>query len=338
VSHFYRAYGLFISSDVAIPGLNDSKAEEVLPDLAFEANSEPSWVIEARRLPSHCFHKQLAEPATQDPDLIVTALGEEENFFELEYSDGVRLVVDKAARRMWGQWTPPLTVEDFSTYFLGPVMGFVLRRRGVTALHASSINVGGHAVVLSGEAHAGKSTTAAALALRGSSVLCEDISAVNENGESFWVESGYPRICLWPDSVKKLMGAEGALPRLTPTWEKCYLALDGGRARFESKKLPLGAVYLFGPRADQNAPRIEELTSRDALLELVQNTYMNWILERKQRAAEFDVLARIVANTPVRRVVAHRDAAKISNLCELLLSDAEQLVAEKMMARDSSGR
>jgi hypothetical protein len=336
VSYSYCAYGLFISSDIAIPGLYPLNDGEIRTDLSFEAGPEPKWASDAFRLPSRFFHKELVETATHDPDLIVTALGEGD-FFELQYSDGVRIVLDRAAGRMWGQWSPPLTVEDFATYFLGPVMGFVLRRRGLTALHASSVSVGGHAVVFSGEAHAGKSTTAAALALRGVSVLCEDISAVNEKGGSFWVESGYPRICLWPDSVRKLLGAENALPRLTPTWEKCYLALDDVQARFEPQKRPLGAVYLFSPRADhEDAPRIEELAPREALLELVRNTYMNWILDRKQRAAEFDVLARIVANTPVRRVVAHSDAAKIGNLCELLISDAEQLVAEKIVAGDNT--
>jgi len=89
--------------------------------------------------------------------------------------------------------------------------------------------------------------------------------------------------------VEKLLGDKEALPNLTPTWDKRYLALDGGRARFAEKKLPLGAVYLLGERAmDERAPRIENISPREALLELVQNTYMNALLTKEQRAAELN--------------------------------------------------
>jgi hypothetical protein len=338
VSHSYRAYGLSIESQIAIPGLEPQPTHEPAPDLCLEVGPEPTWVSEALKLASRCFHKHTAEPATHDPGVIVTALGETE-FFELKYSDGARFVVNGATSRMWGEWIAPLTVEDFATFFLGPVMGFVLRRRGLTALHASSLCIGGHAVALSGEAHAGKSTTAAALALRGVPVLCEDVSALYEKNGRVWVESGYPRVCLWPDSVQKLLGQPDALPRLTPTWEKCYLALDGKRARFEPEHRPLGIVYLIGARSDEErAPRIEEMSPREALLGLVQNTYMNWILDRAHRAEEFDVLTRMMAYVPVRRVVPHSDAARIGKLCELLLADAEQQLEEKMTARNTATR
>jgi hypothetical protein len=270
--------------------------------------------------------------------VVVTALGEME-FFELKYSDGARFVVNGATSRMWGEWTAPLTVEDFATFFLGPAMGFVLRRRGLTALHASSLCIGGQAIALSGEAHAGKSTTAAALALRGVPVLCEDVSALYEKNGRVWVESGYPRVCLWPDSVQKLFGKADALPRLTPTWEKCYLALDGKLAKFEPEPRPLGAVYLLGARSEEkSAPRIEAMSPREALLGLVQNTYMNWILDRAHRAEEFDVLTRAMAHIPVRRVVAHCDPARIGRLCDLIVSDAERQIEERTAARKASLR
>jgi hypothetical protein len=287
---------------------------------------------------SRCFHKHAADHTEHDPGVVVTEMGEME-FFELRYSDGARFVVNGAASRMWGEWNAPLTVEDFATYFLGPVMGFVLRRRGLTALHASAVCIGGHAVALSGEAHAGKSTTAAGLALQGVPVLCEDISALNEKSGRVWVESGYPRVCLWPDAVQKLLGAPDALPWLTPTWGKCYLELDGKRAKFEREHRPLGAIYLFEARSAENsAPRIEEINPREALLGLVQNTYMNWILDRAHRAQEFDVLTRMMAYVPVRRVVPHSDPARIGKLCELLISDAEEQIAGKMIARNSAIR
>lgn len=262
-----------------------------------------------------------------DPSCVCTEYGDG-NCYELSYSDGARFVVDGTAERLWGTYQPPLTNEDLATYFLGPVMGFLLRRRHITCLHASSVELHGHAVAFSGGAGYGKSTTAAALALRAVPVLCEDISPLELTKSTSYVYPGYPRICLWPDAVAKLLGHPEALPKLTPTWEKRYLPLDGVHATFAAERMPLGIIYLFGERSsDSNAPRIEEMRPREALLELVQNTYMNWLLDRERRAEEFDELAMVVQQVPVRRIVAHSDGARIGTLCELILKDAAEILA-----------
>ena len=329
MNHSYRAYGLRIFSNTAIPGLLYDPLPAPNADVSLDIGAQPDWVGRVLLLPSFCYHHQPADPETGDPAFIVTALGEME-FFELTYTDGTRFVVDGAGSKVWGTWTPPLVLEDLVSYLLGPVMGFVLRRRGVTPLHASAVSVGGHAIVLSGAAQAGKSTTAAALALRGIRVLCEDVAPLKEDKDGFSVEPGYPRVCVWPDAVEKLLGQGDALPRLTPNWEKCFLALDGVRAKFEAERQPLGVVYLFAERSEQSdAPRVEKLSPREALLGLVQNTYMNWLLDRKQRAEEFDVLSRLVARVAVRRIVPHQDPARLGALCEVLLQDAGRLTVER---------
>lgn len=63
------------------------------------------------------------------------------------------------------------------------------------------------------------------------------------------------------------------------------------------------------------------------LLELVKNTYMNWLLDREQRAEEFNVLGNLVQQVPVRRLVPHSDPRKIPQLCELIESDSHRMLA-----------
>ena len=295
--------------------------------MTVQIGERPDWADGALRLPSECYHQLPAEPDTEDPSFQVNALGAME-FFELVYGDGTRFLIDGAGTKIWGTWKPPLVLEDLTTYLLGPVMGFLLRQRGITPLHASAVSVGGRAVTLSGAASAGKSTTAAALALRGVPVLCEDIAALKEDPRGFFVEPGYPRVCVWPDAVKKLLGQGETLPRLTPNWEKCFLALDGIRGKFESEPRPLSLIYVLAERSEEsNAPRVEKMSPQAALVELVQNTYMNWLLDRRQRASEFDLLSRLVKRVPVRRVVPHRDPSRLGELCELLLDDISRLSA-----------
>ena len=329
----YRAYGLTLGCDSPVSALQQEPAKLEGYDIAVSLGPESDWVREARRLPSHLEHpKPGVLEEEYDSPFSLTSFGDEQ-FFELTYGDDAIFFVDAAAERLWGSCLPPLTHEDLATYLLGPVMGFVLRRRSIMALHASAVCIGGQPVALCGESQAGKSTTSAALALRGIPVMCEDITPLVVADGKFQVEPGYPRVCLWPDAVEMLFGAGDALPRLTPSWEKSFLPLDGKLAKFEEQRRVLSAVYIFAPRvAEADAPRIETLSAREALLDLVQNTYMNWLLNREQRAAEFDALSKLVTQVPVRRIVPHLDPERIGALCDLIVADAERVSASSESA------
>jgi len=334
VSYRYRLYGLSLEAEESLPGLEDNSAAREESFVRLQLGAEPDWVRHARSLASRRVHHLDAKAENDDPAFVITSYGED-RFFGLAYTDGTQFITDGKGRDLWGAWTEPWTKEDFATYLLGPVMGFVLRRRGVTPLHASAVCVAGKAVVFCGDAQAGKSTTAAALGLRGVPVLCEDIAALRLADNRYWVEPGYPRVCLWPDSVAKLLGRGDALPLLTPNWEKRYLPLDGVLARFQRERCPVGAVYMLAERAaEEHATRVEKMTSKEALLELVQNTYMNWLPDREQRAREFEALTQLVAQVPVRRMVAHCDGRGMDDLCRVILADAESLPTGRWAASE----
>jgi hypothetical protein len=322
VSYFYCVYGLRIESSSTIAGLQALLTTPGTIDVCFEDGPEPDWARRLLALPGQVLTYRPEPSEAADPTFTLTQHGAAEGY-ELAYTDGTRFVVDSHAKRVWGTYQAPLTADDLASYFLGPVAGFLLRRRYVTCLHSSAVEIRGHAVCFCGEAGAGKSTTAAALGLRGLPVLAEDVVALAETGRNFQALPGYPRVCLWPQSVQMLLGSEDALPQWTPVWEKCYLPLDGRRASFVQEKLPVGMVYIFAPRREEaSAPRIEPLSRREALLELVRNTYMNWVIDREQRAVEFDTLCRLVQQVAVRRIVPHALPEKIADLCELIVKDA----------------
>ena len=322
MTYIYRAYGVGIVSTIRIAGLEPVIPVPTRHSLQFESGPEPEWARLATSLPGRTVSHRPEDEDTADPAFVLTE-HDGGNYYHLSYSDGARFVVDGAAQRMWGAAGPPLTPEDLSMYFLGPVMGFLLRHLRFTCLHASSVELHDRAIVFCGEAGFGKSTTAAALALRGAPVLCEDIVPLELVEGHYWVVPGYPRVCLWPDAVTKLVGDADALPRLSPTWEKRYLPLDGTRAKFEKDRKPLGMIYIFGERSSSDdAPRIEEMRPREALLRLVQNTYMNWLLDRGRRAEEFEELCKIVEQVPVRLVVAHTESRKLPTLCDRIFADA----------------
>jgi hypothetical protein len=251
-------------------------------------------------------------------------------YFVFFYSDGARFAIERQGREVWADWPENYTIEDACTYLMGPVIAFVLRLRGITCLHASAIAVDDRAIALFGLAGAGKSTTAAAFALTGFSVLSDDVVVLRDRADRFLVQPGYPRVNLWPDSVRTLFGSPDALPRITPTWDKRYLTLDQNGRRFQSQPLPLSAIYILGEReAELTVPVIEDLAGHEAFTTLVANTYVNYLLDGDMRAREFDVLGRVLAGVPIRRVRPTADPSKIFALCESIAADARQLVVHE---------
>lgn len=324
----YSVYGLTIGSESYLPGLlcssESSHPETLRVDIGFHP---PEWVSAGRGLPSTtCYQRPIQ--ANGDPSLNVVSYGDGE-FYELSYSDGTSFVIDRNATRTWGTYSSPLALEDLSVYLRGPILGFILRRRGTVALHASAVSIEGRAVVFCGCSASGKSTTAAALALKGFPVISDDIVPLQHQSGEFEVEPGCPQVCLWPDTVKQLLGASDALPQLTPTWEKCFLPLDGHshNAKFGREKQPLRLIYLLGSPEHTDAPRIESLPPNKALPHLIANTYMHRLLDRAQLAEEFEVLGWLVTKVPIRRIIPHNDAGRIEDMCRLIIEDSFSSIA-----------
>lgn len=254
-------------------------------------------------------------------------------YFGFFCGDGTRFAVEQAGREVWADWAENCTLEDSATYLLGPILAFVLWLKGMASLHASAVAVGDQAIALVGPGGAGKSTTAAAFAKCGFAVLSDDVVVLADQGDHFVVQPAYPRVNLWPDSVRALFGSEDALSLLAPSWGKRYLPLGQNSHRFESKPVRLGAIYFLGARETGLAsPVIEEVSSKMALLTLVAETYVNYLLTRDMQRRCFDVLGRVVAHVPVHSVRLTADARQIVDICEAITGHARQLMAPSTRA------
>lgn len=248
-------------------------------------------------------------------------LNEPEQRYELEYRDRTRFRVSFRGDRV-GALTPPGdTIEDTLIYLVGPVMGFVLRLRGVVSLHASTVLIGDKAVCLCGAPGAGKSSTAAALALRGYPILTEDVAPLDDGEGALTVRPGYPRVNLWRESCSALGGSADALPVISPNWTKRYLPLGDA---FWQERAPLAAVYVLTARHQGCEAIISERPPSERFVALVANTYVNYLLDSAMRAHEFDILSRLVRTVPVRFVSPPADIGRIGALCEALVADVAQ--------------
>jgi hypothetical protein len=318
-------YGLGIVTNRIIPGVPASTIAS--EDLRISFGSLPAWLHAAQSEACYVadYNRECGEPALR----VFRVL--DGKYYRFHYADQTQFVIDRSGSEVWAEWSSPLTLEDTATYLLGPVMGFVMLLRGIVCLHASAIAIGKEAIALVGPAGSGKSTTAAAFAERGYSVLAEDVVTLDDRGDRFLVRPGYPCIRLWPPAVKALYGSETHLPKLTPNWDKCYLDLS---ARFQGEPLPLAAIYQLGERHhDSAAPFIESLDRSEALMALVANTYATKLMDKHMRAREFELLTRVVGNVSVRRVTPHADPARITELCNLIVDDFS-LTQRRKAAKD----
>jgi hypothetical protein len=311
---FYaRAFGLTFASDVPVPGL--TPVSEARADVHVHMRGFPPW-FEAQSGDAREIWSSDHDPNSPADTASVSAVTGN-RLMHVAYGDGVEFLVSRSGDRIWVRGPKGFLPETAATYLLGPIIGLALRLRGVTCLHASVVAVGAGAVAFAGDAGAGKSTVAAAFAQRGHRVLADDIAALSPAGAGWVVEPGAPSVRLWDDSVALLMGAPDALPLMAAGWEKRYLDLSAHGGGFSAgQPLPLEAIYVLersGPSAAEAAWR--RLSPRDALIVLVGNTYANVLLDREMRAAEFDVLSRLVTTVPVWRIHAPGSRAALDEFC-----------------------
>ena len=321
MSFFSSIYGLGIAINQRIPGIRVSESTDNV-DVKVSLGSTPTWFDKHTPVGDIWYSTPTQKAAP--PRLVIWKLSDG-RYYRLRYADGTEFLVDSDGTEVWGTWpSNKLTLEDAATYLLGPILGFVLLLRGSICLHASAVAVGKQAIALVGPAGSGKSTTAAAFADRGYGILAEDVLTLHDQGSAFWVQPGYPCIRLWPHSVETLYGAPDELPKLTPTWDKCFLDLSQDKYKFHEQPLPLAVVYMLGTRSeDSNAPCVSGLSPAGSLMSLVANTYATNLMDKEMRSREFELLSRLVSHVPVRRLIPSSKPEHIGRLCDTIINDFE---------------
>ena len=310
---WYHVYGLYVVANRAIDGLLTAVDHPACPDVTLSIDDAPRSDFAGDLTYESPFRDVHGQPC-----LRAWRTGHR---FRLSYSGATEFLISTDAGLVSARWTGGRSPDEISYYLLGPVLGLLLRCRGVLCLHACAIRLGSHAIAITGPIASGKSTIAAAFASSGNPVISEDLVPLRESSGVFWVSPGYSRVRLWPDSVASLFGSPEALPRLMPDWEKRYLELTGSNA-FCPETTPLTAVYILEERCcSPGAPRITEVPPREKIWALAANTYANYLLDSAMRAQEFQSLGRLVNTVPVRRITPHSDPSRVAALCELIRRD-----------------
>lgn len=295
----YRAFGLVLAAERPIAGLQ----------AALESASVDVVVHFGRRPPDTSSDLDAAEPffrsgasgGTLKPFVSVWRI-EGTADLRLLMGDGAEFFIRSHGTEVWVS-APQIRDEVVDEHLVGPVFASILRVRGIVCLHASAVAVDGNGVAFVGGEGAGKSTLAVLLAMRGHCVITDDLAAIVDSGTSLLIQPGAGYLRARPGVVESVAADRS---ELEPRQNGLYLDLPLGSGRYGLAAAPtrLEAVYCleWSDRATVVA-RIEEISASDALVSLLANTWASRLLNSTERAAELDVLSRLVDRTVVRRLI-----------------------------------
>jgi hypothetical protein len=331
----YQVYGLRLWNHRMIPGLVNLPMADARPgDLRIELAGSGVQV----KPPLHPMHVLIVSPGHDErgePYFKVCRLDERKDAaVQLCWNNGdshLEFRIDRVGGWACATWSESVPYPDVVSSLLGPVLGCVLRLRGVTCLHASAIAVGSVAIAIVGSKFGGKSTLAANFAESGYAVLADDVAALTESEGGMFVQPGPARLRLWPNSVEALPGVEfETLDRVSMNLDKRYLDLtlnpDASRWRYQSEPLPLAAVYLLDePDPPGSAPHVTPIPPAAGLISLTQNTYVDYVLDRAGRARDFQVLGRLAVSIPLRRVHRPSGLDALPQTCAVILDDLQAI-------------
>lgn len=214
--------------------------------------------------------------------------------------------------------------EAFSTYLLGQVLSFALIRRGIEPLHSTAIVTDGEAVGFVGDCGHGKSSLGAAFLRAGHPLLTDDLLVLKEEGPGFLAYPGPPRIKLFPNVARRLLGERVAGAPMNPLTPKLVIPLprDGNMAWRGAA--PLKAIYVLAPPArDSGSDRItiRPLPPRRAFVALIRSTFNAIIVDPARLARQFDFATRLARAISVRSLSFPRGLARLARVREAILSD-----------------
>ena len=207
--------------------------------------------------------------------------------------------------------------SDLDSFFVGAILGAVLRLKGVLCLHSSVINIEGKAVLVMGKKRSGKSTTAAYFAKIGYEVIADDLAAISIKNEVFYVESGYTKIRLRPKSYDFFyLDCQIKTHLVYTDRDSRYVDIEN-----KSKNEPLQIAAIFHLRQiEKSEPKIKEYKQIEKIIHLNGNTFGNYVIQPNLRKNEFRLLNLIAQDIPVYELETTNNLFFLPKQCEKIIS------------------
>ncbi len=268
----YTAYGLAIDSSLSLP--------ELMP-----GSAGTDVVIRSTQITSKPLPPLTLQPTWNASPREVTVTYPRVGTFLVRDGCEIQVELESSA-----------TDEDAHPLIVGPLFGILLHQRGLIVLHGSCVGIDGSAISFMAPSTGGKSTMASVLCARGYDLLADDITALDPASAAAWVQPAYPQLKLWPDAIEFLGQQPDSLPRVHPSEDKRLLNTSD---RFAATRYGLKQIYVLDEGDDC---RIDRLTPREAMMELLGNSYCADLPGYVSATAYFQKCAALAKTMPVYRL------------------------------------
>lgn len=308
-SFTYRLYGLVLTSELPLPCPELRESHHDAVDL-FEAPD--SLFVQAR---------QDTSKGPQSGDRFQHARLSDGSDY-LRWSGLFEFLVSPEGRRIACRACNGTTQETFQTYLVGQVLSFALLKHGIESLHATVVVVHQQAVAFLGDSGYGKSSLGAAFLRAGHTLLTDDILVITEEDRRFMAHPGPPRIKLFPDIAKTLLGEQVLGMPMNPTTSKLVIPLAHKQSAHAAA--PLRAIYMLRPpTTDVPLTRvtITPLSQRRACLDLLANTFNPVIVNPDRLTRQFNLATRLAAAVPIKSLSFPKDLSRLPAVVEALRGD-----------------
>ena len=204
----------------------------------------------------------------------------------------------------------------------GLVLSTWHERRGVPALHASAVAVGGQGVAFLAGRGSGKSSLAGSLVQHGAELLTDDILPVTPVADHVIARPGLPQMRFWPAELDYFVGDHERFPLAHPNFSKRRVPVGGdGFGRFCDRPVPLTTIYLPEPK-DCDRVRVESVPPRQALFEMIQHSFASYLAEAMNlRASRFHTLGEVAKRVPMFRLTYPQGFENLSPARDRVLRD-----------------
>ncbi|WP_321166185.1 aldolase [Bacillus sp. FJAT-28004] len=251
----YKAFGLTIASELALPELSCISGESEYIDIQIVIDCSLSK------------KKDLVPYDFVVENQIVTVNMPDAGIFRIENGDRIILAPNEGAD------------EDLiRLYVLGTCIGALLLQRGIYPLHGSAIAIDGKAYAFVGHSGAGKSTLASAFIKKGYELLSDDVIAVSQSAADPvpLVIPAYPQQKLWQQSLDAFGLSNDKLRTIYGRETKFCIPVE---ADFCSMALPLAGVFEL-TKTDLTQVSICSIPKLARLDILFQHTYRQFLVQK----------------------------------------------------------
>jgi hypothetical protein len=260
--------------------------------------------------------------------------------FYLRFPGYLDVLASHRGERVLFHRAPAIPWPTIEHLLVNQVIPLVLSLSGEFVLHSSAVVSPGGALVFTGKTGQGKSTLAAALAVRGCPLLTDDSLLLRQTGRQVMAVPSYPSLRLWPEDTRHFEQLGAEISDVAHYTSKKRLRMDACRGSFAEKPVNTAALYVLtndagapegfvpqggrGPDASA-AITISKLSSREAFMELVQHSIQMDRNDKVSLKAQTEKIAVLANTIPAFRLSYPHDHALLPKVVDTVLEHAASL-------------